>query len=227
MRGLLQHWTESFIIPTSKEGSAWRNKRPKKRTVSFVEDRLLTSSTITSGSLEPTILSRIMPTHSLLVFEMTIFRNSGIFKDVRFYPILNFGHFWAPLFSRCFYPIMNFGHFWALPFFKMSGFYPTRNFGQFWADLHFFSCQRHFFGRRGSPKSWIFAPPEILAIFGPPSQRCPAGSVATQCPLSLVSSEMNNKERHWRTNNIVRVFWWKRRRPKAGDVFTKTRLMPV
>ena len=35
----------------------------------------------------------------------------GIFKDVRFYPILNFGHFWAPLFSRCFYPIMNFGHF--------------------------------------------------------------------------------------------------------------------
>ena len=29
------------------------------------------------------------------------------------------------------------------------------------------------------------------------------------------------------TNNIVRVFWWKRRRPKAGDVFTKTRLMPV
>ena len=64
----------------------------------------------------------------------------GIFKDVRFYPILNFGHFLAPLFSRCFYPIMNFGHFWALPFFKMSGFYPTRNFGQFCADLHFYSC---------------------------------------------------------------------------------------
>ena len=39
----------------------------------------------------------------------------GIFKDVRFYPILNFGHIWAPLFSRCFYPIMNFGHFWAPP----------------------------------------------------------------------------------------------------------------
>ena len=27
----------------------------------------------------------------------------------------------------------------------------------------------------------------------------------------------NNKERHWRTNNVVR----------AGDVFTKTRFMPV
>ena len=37
----------------------------------------------------------------------------GIFKDVQFYPILNFGHFWAPLFSRCFYPIMNFVHFGA------------------------------------------------------------------------------------------------------------------
>ena len=66
----------------------------------------------------------------------------GIFKDVRFYPILNFGLFWAPLFSRCFYPIMNFGHFWTPPFFKISGFYPTRNFGHFWAafskmSLHF------------------------------------------------------------------------------------------
>ena len=67
------------------------------------------------------------------------FHAMGIFKDVRFYPILNFGLFWAPLFSRCFYPIMNFGHFWASPFFKMSGFYPTRNFCQFWADPHFFS----------------------------------------------------------------------------------------
>ena len=30
----------------------------------------------TSRSLAPTILSRTMPTYSLLVFEMTIFRNS-------------------------------------------------------------------------------------------------------------------------------------------------------
>ena len=41
-------------------------------------------------------------------------RAFGILKDARFYPILIFGHFLAPLFSRCFHPIMNFGHFWAL-----------------------------------------------------------------------------------------------------------------
>ena len=35
-----------------------------------------TSAMSTSGSLEPMILSRIMPTYSLLVSEMTIFRNS-------------------------------------------------------------------------------------------------------------------------------------------------------
>ena len=54
MRGLLQHWTESSIILTSKEESVWRNKKPRSRTVSFAEDRLLTWSTSTSGSLEPT-----------------------------------------------------------------------------------------------------------------------------------------------------------------------------
>ena len=31
MRGLLQHWTESSIILTSKEGSVWRNKKRSKR----------------------------------------------------------------------------------------------------------------------------------------------------------------------------------------------------
>ena len=36
------HRTESSIILTSKEESVWRNTRPKKRTVSFVEDRSLT-----------------------------------------------------------------------------------------------------------------------------------------------------------------------------------------
>ena len=45
-------------------------------TASFVEDRLLTWSMSTSGSLEPTILSKTTPTYSLLLFEMTIFRNS-------------------------------------------------------------------------------------------------------------------------------------------------------
>ena len=51
VRGLLQHWTESFIILTSKEESVWRNKRPRSRTVSFAADRLLTWSMVTSGSL--------------------------------------------------------------------------------------------------------------------------------------------------------------------------------
>ena len=73
---LLQRWTESSIIPISKEESVWRNKRPRSRTVSFEADRLLTWSTITSGSLGPTILSRIMQTYLPLFFEMMIFRNS-------------------------------------------------------------------------------------------------------------------------------------------------------
>ena len=75
MRRSLQHWPESSKILNSKERSIWRNKRPRSRTVSFAEDRLLTWSMSTSGSQEPTILSRIMPTYSLLVFEMTF---SGI-----------------------------------------------------------------------------------------------------------------------------------------------------
>ena len=56
MRGLLQHWTESSIILTSEEESVWRNKRPKSRTVSFVEDTSLTWSTSTSGLFKPMIL---------------------------------------------------------------------------------------------------------------------------------------------------------------------------
>ena len=59
-----------------KKGQSGGTKSPKKRTVSFVEDRSLTWSTSTSRSLEPMILPRIMPTYSLLLFEMTIFRNS-------------------------------------------------------------------------------------------------------------------------------------------------------
>ena len=51
-------------------------RRPGKRTVSFEVDRLPTWSTITSGSLEPMILSKTTPTWSLLFYEMTIFRNS-------------------------------------------------------------------------------------------------------------------------------------------------------
>ena len=33
MRGLLQRRTKSSMIPTSKEESVWRNKRPRSRTV--------------------------------------------------------------------------------------------------------------------------------------------------------------------------------------------------
>ena len=70
MRGLLQHWTTSCIIPISKgRRSVWRNKRPRKRTVSFSVDRLRTWFTITSGSLEPMILSKTTPICSLLLFR--------------------------------------------------------------------------------------------------------------------------------------------------------------
>ena len=54
--------------------SVWRNQSPRSRTVSFAEDRLLTWSISISGSAEPMILSKTMPTFSLLVFEMMIFR---------------------------------------------------------------------------------------------------------------------------------------------------------
>ena len=70
MRGLLQHWTKSSIIPSSKGESVWRNKRPRRRTVSFEVDRLPTWSTNNSGSLEPMILSKTTPTCSLLFYEM-------------------------------------------------------------------------------------------------------------------------------------------------------------
>ena len=59
-------------------------KSHQKRTVSFTEDRLLTWSTSTSGSLDPMIPSRITPTYSLVFFEMMIFRNS-ILSGTEFY----------------------------------------------------------------------------------------------------------------------------------------------
>ena len=77
-------WTRSSIILTSKEESVWRNKSPRSRTVSFAADRLLTWSTITSGSLGAMILSRTTPTYSLSVYEMMIFRNS-ILTGTEFY----------------------------------------------------------------------------------------------------------------------------------------------
>ena len=71
-------------ILTSRKRSVWRKWKLKKRTVSFAEDRLLTWSTNTSGSLGPTILSRIVPTYLQLFLEMTIFRNS-IRNAAKFY----------------------------------------------------------------------------------------------------------------------------------------------
>ena len=74
-RELLQHWTKSSRIPASRKRSVWRKCKLTKKTVSFEEDRLLTCSTSISGSLEPTILSRIMPTCLQMFFEMIV-RNS-------------------------------------------------------------------------------------------------------------------------------------------------------
>ena len=62
-KNLLQHWTEE-------------QKSPKRGPLPSWKDRSLTSSTSTSGSLEPTVLSTIMPTYLQLFFEMMIFRNS-------------------------------------------------------------------------------------------------------------------------------------------------------
>ena len=73
---IIRERSVSSIILTSKEESVWRNKKHKKRTVSFAVGRLLTWSTNTSGSLEPMILSKITPTYSLSFYEMTIFRNA-------------------------------------------------------------------------------------------------------------------------------------------------------
>ena len=90
-RRLLQQWTESSLIPNSKGVSVWRNKKAQNRIVCFAEDRSLTWSTSISGSLEATIPSRIMPTYSLLVFEMTIFRNS-IRNGTEFYCLWRKSH---------------------------------------------------------------------------------------------------------------------------------------
>ena len=55
-----------------------------KKTVSFEEDRLLTWSSNTSGSLGPKILSIIMPIYLQSLFEMTMFRTS-IRNGMKFY----------------------------------------------------------------------------------------------------------------------------------------------
>ena len=57
----------SFLI--QKKNQSERTKRPRKRTVSFAEDRLLSWSTSTSGSQEPMILSRILPTWFIIALR--------------------------------------------------------------------------------------------------------------------------------------------------------------
>ena len=87
-----QHWNwiESSINLTSGKESVWRNNRPRSRIVFFAEDRLLTWSSSTSGSVKSMILSRIMVTYSLLLFEM-IFRNS-IQSGTEFYCLWRKSH---------------------------------------------------------------------------------------------------------------------------------------
>ena len=53
----------------------------------------------------------------------------------------------------------------------MSGFYPARNFGQFWADPIFSAVRGTFLAEEEAQNLAT----RILAIFGPPSQRCLAG----------------------------------------------------
>ena len=59
-----------------KKKISLEEQKAHKKTGSFKEDRSLTWSTSTFGSLEPTIPSRIVPTKLQLFFEMMIFRNS-------------------------------------------------------------------------------------------------------------------------------------------------------
>ena len=76
-RELLLHWTKSSRIPASRKRSVWRKWKLTKKTDSNKEDRSLTWSTNSSGSLVPMILSRIMQTYLQLFFEMMIFRKSS------------------------------------------------------------------------------------------------------------------------------------------------------
>ena len=63
-------------VSLEEEKTQKENRFLRVSTSLTAEDRSLTSSANTSGSLEPTILSRNLPTYSPLFFQMTIFRNS-------------------------------------------------------------------------------------------------------------------------------------------------------
>ena len=80
-------------------------------------------------------------------------------------------------------------------------FYPILNFGQFLADLHFFSCYEE------DAQNLEFLPHPKLAIFGPPSQRCPAAPSPHSVHCPLVSSYRNKTTRKdTGGNNMIRVF---------------------
>ena len=122
----------------------------------------------------------------------------GIFKDVRFYPILNFGLFWAPLFSRCFYPIMNFGHFWApSPSSRYPCFTPPDFFVNFGPTALFQLLEALFWPKR-RPKILNFYPTRNFGHFWAALSKMSLifskflGRLRrhTQCPLSLVSSSV-------------------------------------
>ena len=75
----------------SKKKISLEEQKAQKRTASSEEDRSLTWSTSTSGSLELMILSRIMRTYLQLFFEMMIFRNS-IQNGTKFYDLWRKSH---------------------------------------------------------------------------------------------------------------------------------------
>ena len=75
-QGLHRSWTKMSRIPTSRQRSVWMNKRLRKQTDSFAEERSLTWSTITSKSLTSMNPYSIIPICLRLFFGMTTFRNS-------------------------------------------------------------------------------------------------------------------------------------------------------
>ena len=75
-RRLLLLWTRSYRIPSSRRRSVSRNRKLRKRTVSFEEDRSPSWSTTTFEWLALMTQYSMMLIYSLLLFMMTIFRNS-------------------------------------------------------------------------------------------------------------------------------------------------------
>ena len=113
VRRSFQHWPESSIL-NSRERSVWRKWKPKREDRFFVEDRSLTWSTSTSGSVEPTILSRIMPTYLQLFFEMMISRNS-ILNGTKFDYLWRKSHlmtFWEDCTNQEFESLGNSRPYW-------------------------------------------------------------------------------------------------------------------